>query len=331
MNKSRIGILTGLVLFALILAGCGSEGGDSDDSGTITPGTELTLFTDKVKACTPYLEDSRPSTGDNNLEEWSGWDPEATDTVLGKLFDSGIGEDECLYTQLEILDSHIEMANTFSDQWDTSGTYTEGGVTAVVDTSVTYVTIPFLNTDSPPMERLMTLTDPAQGLNVHMAFAQTGTGQTVVSQYVKGDESGVYYAWFIGNKVGIWLASVTDRKVQIVWEGNTDEKTFKISECTDAAGFNWEVMGGGSISSSVAEMAFMARNHATNLSDDEYYLSLTLGALEDGDERTIHDFSTDPPGSTGVLAYITEGNSLCLGFLGVYEYPDDADDLAWED
>lgn len=323
-------MLAGLVLLALILAGCGSEGGTADDGGAVTPGTELALFTDKVKACTPYLDDPSPSPGSYNLEGWSGWDPGATNTVLGTLFDPGIGEDQCLYAQIELLDAHIELVNTFAEDWETSGTYSENGLNAVVNTDVTTVTIPYLNVDSPPMERLVTLNDPAHGLTIHMAFTQTGTGQTIVSQYVQGDESGVYYAWFLGDKAGIWHASVRDRKVQIVWEGNTAEKTFKISECSDAAGLNWEAMGGGCIASPSDEMAFMARNHATGWSGDEYYLSITYGELEDGDEQTIMGAATDPPGSTGVLAYITEGNSQCLGFLGVREYPDSVDELAWE-
>jgi hypothetical protein len=336
MHRPRFGLLAAVFLFSLILAGCGTESGDSDDGGTVTPGTELTPFTDKVKACTPYLDESSPSAGVSLLEDWGGWDPQATNTVLGKLFDPGIGGDECIYNQIEILDSHIEMANIFADDWGASGTYTGNGISAVVDISVTTVTIPYLGADSPPMERLITMNDPAQGLTVHMAFSQTGNGQTIVSQYVQGTESGVYYAWFLGNKMGIWHASIKDRKVQVIWEGNTTDKTFKISECTNATGGNWEAMGGGSIATSLDEMAFMARNNATSSSEDEYYLVIPLGELEDGDEQAVLDAGAVPPDGTGVLAYITQGNDLCLGFLGDLPqedntaYPDVLEDLAWE-
>ncbi|HQI82238.1 MAG TPA: hypothetical protein PLR71_11865, partial [Deltaproteobacteria bacterium] len=135
---------------------------------------------------------------------------------------------------------------------------------------------------------------------------------------------------FEGDKVRIWHASVGDRKVQMWWEGNTAEYWFKISECTDAAGLNWEAMGGGSIDPVAGGMAIMARNNATNFSEDRYYLTLSLDELEDADEVDIIDGGEAPPSGTGVLAYITEGNSLCLGFLGVREYPDEVDDLAWE-
>ncbi len=331
MNRSCVSMLSALFFLSLILGGCGSEGSDSDDSGGVTPGTGLEVFTGKVKACTPYLKESRPSTGSYGLKEWNGWDPQATDTVLGKLFDPGIGGDECIYTQLEILDSHIELVNTFADEWGTSGTYTKSGITAVVNTDATIKTIPFLGPNFSLIKRLVTLNDSSKGLTVHMAFSQTSTSQVVISQYVQGSESGVYYAEFLEDKVKFWCASVDNHKVQIMWEGNTEQKTFKISECTDAAGLNWEVIGGGSIDPLVDEMAFMARNHATNFSADEYYLAIALGDLEDGDEQEIINAATNPPGATGVLAYITEGNSLCLGFLGVYEYHDNVEDLAWED
>lgn len=331
MNHLHRGMLTGLLFIVLILAGCGSEGGDSDDGGDITPGTELALFTDKVKACSPYLEESSPSTGDNDLQDWSGWDPGATNTVLGKLFDPGIGGEESIYTQLEILDSHIELVNTFADEWETSGTYTESGITAVVDTDATINTIPFLGPNFSLIERLVTLNDSSQGLTVHMAFSQTSTSQVVISQYVKASESGVYYAEFLGDKVKFWCASVGTRKVQLWWEGDTAEHSFKISVCTDAAGLNWEAMGGGSIDPLVDEIAVMARNHATDFSADEYYLTISYGDLEDGDEQDIIDSATIPTTSTGVLAYITEGDDLCLGFLDMYDYPDDIDDLAWEE
>ncbi|HOS97720.1 MAG TPA: hypothetical protein PLU54_08710 [Deltaproteobacteria bacterium] len=331
MKMRLVGMAAGVFLVAVMLTGCGSEGSD-EDGADITPGTELAYFTDKVKACMPYLERSSPSTGTTDLKAWNGWNPRATSTVLGKLFDPGIGGDECLYTQLEILDSHIEMANAFADEWGTSGSYTKGGVTAVVDTSVTTVVIPYLGVDSPPVSRLITMTDSSQDLTVHMAFSflTNPPGQTLVSQYVKGTESGVYYAWFEGDKVRIWHASVGDRKVQMWWEGNTAEYWFKISECTDAAGLNWEAMGGGSIDPVAGGMAIMARNNATNFSEDRYYLTLSLDELEDADEVDIIDGGEAPPSGTGVLAYITEGNSLCLGFLGVREYPDEVDDLAWE-
>ena len=164
-----------------------------------------------------------------------------------------------------------------------------------------------------------------------MAFSQRGRDQTVVSQYVQGEKSGVYYAWVEGSTAGIWHASARDRRVQVMWEGNTELKTFKISACTDAADLNWEVTGGGSIASPAGEMAFVARNNVCNDSEDRYYLSTTYQELLDGDEpaASVRSLAADPPDYAGVFGYIDEDNaSLCLGFLG--EYPASPDDLAWD-
>ena len=330
MKKTKVAMVAVLLLFLGVIAGCGGGGG-SGDGGGVTPGTELELFADTVRACTPDLEEPSPSTGDDSLEDWDGWDPGATGTVMGKLFDPGIGADECIHAQTEVLDTHIALVNAFFDVWKSTGSYTKGGITAVVDTSVTTVVIPFLNIDSKPVERLITLNDPAQGLSLHMAFSQRGRDQTVVSQYVQGEKSGVYYAWVEGSTAGIWHASVGDRRVQVMWEGNTELKTFKISACTDAADLNWEVTGGGSIASPAGEMAFVARNNVCNDSEDRYYLSTTYQELLDGDEpaASVRSLAADPPDYAGVFGYIDEDNaSLCLGFLG--EYPASPDDLAWD-
>lgn len=322
--------MTLLVLALFLLAGCGSESGsDSDDGGD---GTELLLYGTRVKACTPLLDEGSPSSGQDDLATWDGWDPGADPSVLGKLFDEGIGGDECLFTLVGILDSHIDMVNEFSNDWGTSGTYTRSGMTAVVDTSVTTVTVPYLGVDSPfLMERLITLSVPDEDLTIHMAFTHAGEHQMVVEQYTIGDtRSGVYLAEILRTTVRIWTASIRDSKVQIMWDGDTSSKWFTISECTNAAGGNWEAMGGGSISSDSSEMAFMARNRATNDSNDEYYLSISSIDLRDGIEQTVYNADTTPPDGNGALAYITSGKDSYVGFLGYQEYPKDIEDLDWD-
>ena len=85
MKKTKVAMVAVLLLFLGVIAGCGGGGG-SGDGGGVTPGTELELFADTVRACTPDLEEPSPSTGDDGLEDWDGWDPGATGTVMGKLF-----------------------------------------------------------------------------------------------------------------------------------------------------------------------------------------------------------------------------------------------------
>jgi hypothetical protein len=156
--------------------------------------------------------------------------------------------------------------------------------------------------------------------------------QSIVSQYSIGtSESGVYLARIIGDDVQIWTASMTASKVQILWEGNTSEKRFKISEATDASGGNWEVIGGGSIAGSSSQMAFRARNNQNNASADEYYLAITLDDLEKGNAQTIVNALTNPPdpGTSNALSYITEGDTNCPEFLFEPKYPQSLDDLAW--
>jgi hypothetical protein len=147
----------------------------------------------------------------------------------------------------------------------------------------------------------------------------------------------VYYTVRSGNHLWIWHASVRERKVQFMWDGDTLGKTFRISMCTDA-GTNWEVMGGGSVASRAAQMAFMARNDDTNNSEDKYYLTLSLGDFLDGNGEfvTVVDFDDTEPDGTGVLGYITETDELggysftdCLNFFRRTEYPDSVSDLSW--
>jgi hypothetical protein len=206
-------------------------------------------------------------------------------------------------------------------------------MTAIVDTTVTTVTIPFLGSDSPDtMDRLVTLNDPAQNITINMAFSQNGGNQTIVEQYVKGNVSAVFLARIIGNDVQIWFAGIRDHKVQGMWEGNTGSKTFKITECTDASALNWEVMGGGSVASSTSQMAFMARNNQNGNSSDSntYYITTTLNGLENGTLQAIINADAVPPNpNTDAQAYITEGDPECFGFLGIQNYPNSLDDLAW--
>jgi hypothetical protein len=336
MNRTLLTLFAGALI---VLAGCGGGGGgggnNSDDNGNNNGpvGTKLSLFTDQVKSCTPYLSLGSLSSATSNLMVWNSWSPDASGSILGKLFDKANGQDECIYSQVQVLDSHINLVNQFSDRWLTSGTYTQGTMTAVVNTTATTVTIPFLGSDSPDsMDRLVTLSDPTKDLTINMAFHQSGGNQTIVEQYVMGNVSAVFLARIIGSDVQIWFAGIGDHKVQGMWEGNTASKTFKISECTNASAGNWEVMGGGSVASSTSEMAFMARNDQNNNSSDSYtyYITATLNGLENGTLQPIINADAVPPTpNTGAQAYITEGAPECFGFLGRESYPNTLDDLAW--
>ncbi len=344
MNRTMLALVIGTLM---VLAGCGgggggggddNSGGDGNNNGT--PGTKLGLFTAQVKTCTPYLNKGSLSAGTSNLADWNSWNPGASSTVLGKLFDSANGGDECIYSQIQVLDSHIQLVNQFSDSWGTSGTYSQGNNSAVVDTAIRTVTIPFLGFDSDlldllqPLDRLVTLSVPDQNMTIHMAFSQEGGNQTIVEQYVIGNtQSGAYLAMIEGNVVRVWHAGITGSKVQFRWEGNINEKSFKISECTNAAGGNWEVMGGGSIASPASEMAFMARNDQNNNSSDSYtyYMTTTLSGLENSTLQPIINVLATPPNpnTDSVQAYITEGNDSCFGFFGIGQYPNTLEDLAW--
>lgn len=332
MIALRIRTVLAALVAAVVLAACGSESG-SNGQGGVAAGTKLAAFTDKVRSCTPYLEEASPSEGTYDLSAWSGWDPGATRTVLGTLFDEGIGEDACIHKVVQTIDSHIGLVNTFSEQWGSAGTYTSGNMTATVVTDVPEFEIPFWGYELPILfDRLITLEDSSSGLTVHMAFAQYGgDNQIVVGQYtLKTAEAGVYIAQIQDGKVMIsyaGLSETTGVKVQIMWEGNTDEETFKISVCTNAAGGNWEAMGGGGVSSSSEQIALMARNNATA---QTYYIVLTKGELEEGRRVTIVSAATDPPASTGIESYISEESSACLGFFDTGDYPASLTDLAWE-
>ena len=346
MKRTLLSLFANALIFSMILAGCGGGGGggsstDNSGNGSGSGGTKLIVFTDKVNACTPNLNGGNSAGATTNLDSWTAWNPDLSGTVLGKLFDPANGKDECIYSQVQVLDSHINLVNQFSDRWLTSGTYTQGTTTATVDTTVSAVIIPFLALDLgtlDPMNRLVTLSVPDQNLTIHMAFSQSNGNQTIVEQYGIGTtESGVFLARVIGNDVEIWCASInesTASKVQIMWEGNTAEKTFSISECTNAStsDYNWEAMGGGSIALSTSEMAFMARNDSNNSSNDEYYLTIPYDSLLTGTEQTppVNASTTPPdPSSNEVLSYITEGNANCLGFLVIDQYPNAISDLAW--
>ena len=330
MKKARIFFSIAIIFFLAGLTACGTE---SDNS----TGTALSTFSTEVKSCTPFLEDSGEDLGDNSLDAWAAWDPQALESVLGKLFNPDIGQDECIFEQIAILDSHIAKVNEFLEYWGEDGTYTIGDMTATIDNDTGSVYVPYLRTffselTSVPVDREITLIDSGDDLTINMAFLVDGGAEYIVTQYATGStQAGVYYTERDGEELRIWHASAGTDRVQFTWEGDTGDKSFKITQCTDATG-NWEVMGGGSVVDDESEMAFMARNDDTNTSNDEYYLTITRQELNDGTEPAggiIDEGITEPDGS-GVLAYITEGEPECFGFLGVGAYPDDVDELEWD-
>lgn len=322
MKRTLLALFAGTLIF--LAAGCGGGGGGGGGNDSGTAGTKLGLFSEQVKACTPYLNKGSLSTGGSNLTDWNSWNPGASNTVLGKLFDPANGKDECIYSKLQVLDSHIQLVNQFSDSWLTSGVYSQGNIKATVDTSVSTVSITYRGLVELPSEvdRIVTLSVPSQDLIIHMAFSQNGGNQAIMEQYtIGGSEAGAYIATIEGDNIQFWNADITSSKVQIMWEGNTSDKSFKISECTDASEGNWEVMGGGA---STGEMAFIARNKVNNDSQDEYYITISADDLADGLEQPIINAKTLPPDGTGILRYITTDS---LSFLS--DYPDTPDDLTW--
>ena len=329
MKQSRILSFIAIMLFLVGLTACGTE---TDDY----TGSPLSTFSDEVKMCTPFLEGSGQDLGEISLDEWSAWDPQVDRSVLGKLFNEEIGQDECIYTQIEILDSLIAKVNEFLEYWEEDGTYTIGDMSATIDNDTGSVYVPYLRTFfseliSVPVDREITLIDSGDDLTIHMAFLIDGGAEYIVTQYAIGStQAGVYYTERDGDELRIWHASVRTGKVQFTWEGDAGDQWFTITQCSDATG-NWEVMGGGSVAASTDEMAFMARNQYTGGSADEYYVTLTLTELNSGTEPAggVIDAGTTEPDGSGVLAYITEGEPECFGFLGAGAYPDDVDDLAW--
>ncbi|HVN70963.1 MAG TPA: hypothetical protein VMU10_02975, partial [Desulfomonilia bacterium] len=209
MNRSLSVLLASALVCVMILGGCGGGGGGGGSSSSdnnnnnrnTTGGTKLSTYSDVVKSCTPYLTKGSFTGGGVSLTAWNSWDPGASGSVLGKLFNPTNGKDECIYSQLQVLDAHIQLVNQFSDRWLTSGTYTQGSMSAVVDTTISSVTIPFLAPGKQdPIDRLVTVSVPAQNLTINMAFYQSGGNQVVVEQYVIGDaESGVFYAMVMGS------------------------------------------------------------------------------------------------------------------------------------
>lgn len=325
MTKNQLRSMVLAVFTAVFLSACGAESSSDDDSAA--SGAVLHTFTEDVQLCTPYL-------GTSSLDQWDGWDPDNAGGVLGRLFDPGTGEDECLYTHSVILDDHIELVNRFSDYWDQDGEHTADGVTMTVDTGVEAVVIPYLDQYtfggiSVAVNRMVTL--QSGDLTVRMAFAVNGAVETIVEQYEIGDtEAGVFYSVRDGDYRALWQASVRDARTQHMWEGDVAQKWFKMTECTDA-GTNWEVLGGGSVAGDDSMMAFRARSHEDSGSQDEFYLAISLEDLINGTipAAGVVDAAVDSPDGVDERAYIVETSSKCLGFLGNFAYPNDVDELDW--
>ncbi len=323
MTKKQLRSMVLAVFTAVFLSACGAESSSEDDS-TAT-GAGLHTFTEDVQLCTPYL-------GSSSLDQWAAWDPDNAGSVLGRMFDPGMGGDESLYAHSVILDDHIELVNRFSDYWDQDGEHIGDGVTMTVDTGVESVVIPYLDQYtfggmSVAVDRMVIL--QSGDLTVRMAFAVDGEIETIVDQYEIGDtDAGVFYTVRDGDYRALWQASVRDARTQHMWEGDVSQKWFRITECSDAG---WEVMGGGSVAGDDSMMAFSAISHEDPESDDEFYLAISLQELNNGTSPAagVFDAAADPPDGEEERAYITKTSSKCLGFLGNTAYPNDVDELDW--
>jgi hypothetical protein len=340
MFRTKIKALAVLALLSWILWGCGSESGSSSEGG-VAAGTRLELLSDGVEECTPLVREPNPDTESSHydISKWDGWRPGAKGAVLGTLFDPGIGGVACIHRVGEILDEHIGLVNTFADQWSSSGSYSSGGLTASVKTAVSNFDVPFLKADTKMiiLDRLVTVEDTSRDLTIHMAFAQSGSGnQTIIEQYSEGQgTAGVFISQIQGDKLRVWFAGVSeadDLKVQVMWEGDKSDDSFLISVCTDAgSGADWEAMGGGYAGSGGSDIALIARNNVARQLAEKYYVYLTVNDLERGSKKEIWLASETPPGTDGVLAYINEDMDGYpgLGFLGPNAYPEGVEDLAW--
>ncbi len=325
MTKKQLRSMVLAVFTAVFLSACGAESSSEDDSAAT--GAGLHTFTEDVQLCTPYL-------GSSSLDQWTDWDPDNAGSVLGRMFDPGMGGDECLYAHSVILDDHIELVNRFSDYWDQDGEHTGDGVTMTVDTGVESVVIPYLDQYifggmSVAVDRMVIL--QSGDLTVRMAFAVDGEMETIVEQYEIGDtDAGVFYTVRDGDYRALWQASVRGARTQHMWEGDVAQKWFRITECTDA-GTNWEIMGGGSVADDDSMMAFSSRSHEDSGSEDEFYLSISLEELNNGiiPAAGVVDAAVDSPDGVDERAYITITSSKCLGFLGIFAYPNDVDELDW--
>jgi hypothetical protein len=322
---------------ALFLAGCGNDSvvDDNPDNNNSYKGATLTAFTDDVQTCTPYIPGIVFSSGTSAVDVWAGWPRNNSNGVLGRVFNTTIqfNNDESIYTQIATLDDHIALVNKFTDYFDEDGSFEVGSDTAAVDTSVSSVDVPFMGWSfqepvSVPVDRIVTVTSGS--LIVHMGFKKTGTSEVIVEQYTDGStKAGAYYTIRDGSYLAVWHASVRDGKVQFMWDGDMDNQTFRISECSDTDD-NWEVMGGGSVETGTSLMSFMARNNFTDGSDDAYYIWLSLQDFNTEAQKTVYTASVNPPDGTGPRIYITEDNENCLGFYRTGDYPDSVSDLEWD-
>ncbi|HNY65419.1 MAG TPA: hypothetical protein PKM41_08255 [Deltaproteobacteria bacterium] len=329
-------VLLVALIAAVLLAGCRDDSTDDDDTAGSRSlrGVTLDAFTGDVKQCTPSIDDFAFTSESSALNSWTGWKRNNANGVMGKVFNTTLGDYQSIYTHLETLDEHIALVNAFTDSFDDPGSHTIGDDTAKVVTTVSEVNVPFMGWSfrepmSVPVDRVVTVTSGT--LTVHMAFRVSGGREVIVEQYTDGNsDAGVFYAIRDGNYLGVWHASVTDTNngVQFMWDGDMGEGTFRISLSSDAGG-NWQVMGGGSVETSGSAMAFMARNDDTGGSDVKYYTSMTLAEFSAGTEKAIFNAGTAPPGGAGALSYITEDSEDCLGFYRVNDFPVSVDDLDW--
>jgi hypothetical protein len=330
-------LLLGLATVFFFVSCDGGGGGttSSSDSSITTTSETLDTYSDDVKALTPYVGTS------GYLDDWdTGWNPDNDFTVFNKLF--GNESVESLYGPVEALDDYIEMVNSFADYWDTDGDITDSDepsdIAITINNDINEVTLPFFKDDNNnditvEVDRVVTVESSDEGYLLHMAFTVDAEQQNLVAYYEmeSGEiEIGVYYGTMnsISGDLEIWHASSSTMNINFKWKGNLDEDWFAITQITDGCSGNQQVMGGGSIND---EMAFISKNEDTNSSLDEYYVTVTNSHINDGStySDTPTDAGTTPPDGTGSLAYITEGNVKCIGWLEPAERPTCTDDIVW--
>lgn len=333
------------VLILWLIAGIGCNGTGPDKTYR---NLTLSVYEDEVREITPYTSTPKteavrsveiPDNGSYQcLEDWEHWKPDMnqyTYTVLDKLFDPDSG-DEGIYGPVETLDRFIDNVNVHKMLLDELGETVSDdseypSIFTVLSIEPSTITVPFFGdavsvdrivkhvTGSGETEHIAFTIDEQRDAETLVAFATSDFGgQLQMAIYGKRDN-----ATNMEIKVAIHLIydppSTDSFRGQFRWQGNRNENWFSITQRTDAAGGNWQVLGGGSIAEGRGGMSFMART--ADCGNLWYYIenitnAQILSETKPGDPIA---FDISPPdGSTPSLKYITDGESEFPGILDTY-------------
>ena len=332
------------LILVFVLVGC-----DEDKPSKEYRNLGLSAYEDEVRLITPYTaidgisRSKIPGTAEEGcyeyLLEWGAWEPVVgtfEQTIFDKLFDPGNGV-ENIYGPVQILDQIIEQVNQHSSLFDNlvetvDGEGEDAATFSVLSIETIPVKVPFFG-GQVSVDRIVKY-DDGKGKIEHIAFTinEQNEKETLVA-FSAADSDGPLQMVIYGErdnetnmviKVAVHLVyndsypSHDSFKGQFIWRGNLDDDWFSITQKTDAANGNWEVIGGGSIAAG-KEMAFMSRNN--DGCPGWYYIkSITneqiITGTKPGDPISV---AVDPPdGNTKALRYITDNNTEFPGILENY-------------